>query len=111
MTIDQLVALFLSLGGVGTLVAALVNALKTVGVVKDGQAQTFSLGFNLVGLVALFALGLFAPDADLAGIDATAAQVAQLLTIVVGLVVQLGGSKIAHSVLKGAPVIGKTFTQ
>ena len=110
MSIEQLVTLLLSLGGVGTLVAAIVNALKSAGVVKDGQAQTFVLGFNLLGLVVLFVLGIFAPSTDLSQLDSTAAQVAQLLTIVVGLVVQFGGSKLAHGAFKGIPVIGKSFS-
>lgn len=110
MSIEQLVTLLLSLGGVGTLVAAIVNALKTSGVVKDGQAPTFVLGFNLLGLVILFLVGLFAPATDLTQLDSTAAQVAQLLTIVVGLLVQFGGSKLAHGTFKGVPVIGKSFS-
>lgn len=110
MTLDQLFALFVSLAGTGSLIGAIVNALKSFGVVADGQAGTWSLGLNLAGLVALFVLGVFAPTADIKDIDGVAAQIAQLLTIAVGLFVQLGGAKLAHSLLKGVPVVGKSFS-
>lgn len=110
MTLDQLFALFVSLAGTGSLIAAIVNALKTFGVVADGQAPQWSLGLNLIGLVVLFAIGLFAPTADIQGLDGIAAQVAQILSLVLGLVVQLGGAKWAHGLLKGTPVVGKSFS-
>lgn len=110
MSLDQFVALFVSLFGTGTLIAAVVNALKTVGVVADGKAPVWSLGLNLLGLVVLFLIGLFAPTADIKGLDGIAGQVAQLLTIAVGLFVQLGGAKWAHGLLKGTPIVGKSFS-
>jgi len=110
MTLDQLFVVFASLLGTGGLIGAIVNALKTVGAVTDGQAPQWSLGLNVAGLVALFLIGVVAPTTDIKALDGVAGEVAKLLTIAVGLFVQLGGAKIAHGLLKGVPVIGKSFS-
>lgn len=101
---------FLKLAGFATLVTVLINVGKTLGWVKDGAAPNISLGFNLVGLVALYALRLFRPDADMGYIDGVLGTLAQIVTLVAGLVVQLGASKLAHKAVQGTPVIGKSFS-
>lgn len=75
---NALLVLFGSLGGVGALVAALVNVGKTVGLVKDGQAPTVSTGLNLVGLVVVFVLGVVAPE-KIAGVSQYAGQFSEVL--------------------------------
>jgi len=106
---EDFLSTFGSLGGVGALIAAIVNVLKTTGLVKDGQAPTWVVGFNLLGMILLFALGIFQPNADIAGMDETAGQLAVVLFTVFGFVWQLISSKVAHSALKGAPVLGKSY--
>ena len=108
--VAQLFAIFVSLGGFGSLIAGIVNVLKLFKVVSDGQSATWSTGLNLLGVVGLFLLGIFAPAADIAGLDATAGQVAQLLTVAAGLVFQLWASRKTHEQLRGVPVIGKSFS-
>lgn len=110
MDIQALVAQLVALAGFGALVAAVVNALKFFGIVKDGQAPAYTGALNLAGLVALFALKVFAPAADMANLDGIAGQIAQLLTVAFGLFVQLGGSKAAHEALKGAPLFGFSYS-
>jgi len=110
MDLLSLATQFLSLAGVGLLVAVLINVGKTAGLVKDGTAPTWSLGINLAGLVALFVLKVFAPQVDVSNLDSVAGQVAQILTIAVGLFVQLGGSRLGHELVKNIPLIGKSFT-
>lgn len=110
MDINTLVAQLVALAGVGTLIAVLVNLGKQVGIVKDGQAPIASTALNLAALVGLFLLKVFKPETDPTQLDAVAAQVAQLLTLVFGLFVQLGGAKLGHELLKGVPVVGKSFS-
>lgn len=110
MEINALVLQLAALAGFGALVAAIVNIGKQVGIVKDGQAPVFSTGINIIGLVVLFALKVFAPDVSVEGLDATAAQIAQFLTVAFGLFVQLGGARFAHDALRGVPVIGKSYS-
>lgn len=108
MDIQSLVALLLTLGGFGALSAVLVNVGKYFKLVADGTAPTWAAGINLVGLAVLYYLKVRFPDLNLAGVDANVGQVAQLLTVVLSLLVQLGGAKLAHKTLRGVFVIGKS---
>ena len=110
MDIANLLAQFLALAGVGALVAFVVNALKQFGVVKDGDAQNWATLFNLAGLVALFLLKVFVPSADIGKLDGIAAALAQIGVLVLGLVVQMGGSKLAHASARGVWLIGKSYS-
>lgn len=107
---EELVKLFLSLVGVGSLIAVTVNVLKKVGWVKDGDAPTWSLGLNLVGMVALFIVKTFFPSVDIGSVDQIAGTIAQVLALLVGLVLQLLSSKATHTAIKGVPLIGKSYT-
>lgn len=107
---ENLVALFGSLVGVGALIAALINVGKVAGWVKDGTAPTWSTGLNLLGLLILFVLGLFKPDVDLVYADQVAGQVANIMLMVTGLVVQLLSSRATHSALKGTKVLGASYS-
>lgn len=109
--VPDLVALLFSLSGVGLLVTAIVNALKKTGLVKDGQSGWFVTGFNLAGLGVLYFLKLFAPEFDLPGADAIASQLAQILTLIVGLGSQIGFSQLWHGVLKrlALPLVSTSF--
>jgi hypothetical protein len=108
--LPELVAQFLALGGVAAVIALLINVGKRAGWIKDGQATSASLLLNLVGLVGLGLLRVFAPDFDIAGLDGIAAQIAEAGTILLGLVWQLFISRQTHEQVKGVPVIGKSFT-
>lgn len=107
-----LVIKFLAMGGVAAAVAAIVNVLKTLGVVQDGQAPTASLLLNLAGLVAMVLVGVFAPATDLGGLDETARGVAAVLIALLNLATQLGVSRLVHDkALKGMAVVGKSHAQ
>jgi hypothetical protein len=109
MDFNSLVAQFGALAGFAALVAAIINILKSAGLVKPGQAQTYSAILNLVGLIVLLSLKIFQPQADVAYLDGQAAQIANVLIVVAGYVVQLGGAKLMHLLLTGTPVVGKSF--
>lgn len=110
MDLNALVIQLAALAGLGALIAALVNVGKQIGLVKDGTAQAWSTGLNLAALVGLFALNFFAPNADIAQLDGLAGQLAQWLTISAGLFVQLKGAQAGHAVLRGVPLIGKSYS-
>lgn len=111
MELQDLFVGWTSLMGFAALIAVIVNVLKAVGVVKDGTAQTWSAGLNLAGLIAMFVLRIFRPDFDLAGIDEQAAQLANVVTVLLAYITQLLSSKLAHIAVKTIPVIGKSYSQ
>lgn len=102
---------FAALAGTAALIAALVNASKTIGWVADGQAPKVSLVLNALGFVGLLTLRLFRPEVNVEQLDGYAAEIATFLVGLVGLVGQVGGTKVWHLLFKGLPVIGKSYTE
>ncbi len=105
---NELTTLLLSLAGFGALIGFVVNLLKYLGVVKDGQAKTWVTFFNLVLLVALFVtqqIGI-----DLSAFDGFAAVIAEIGVLIMGLLVQGVGSKAYHTAMRGVPLLGKSLS-
>ncbi len=97
---------FVALVGVAALVAALINAGKQLGVVKDGTATSWSLYLNLFFFAVFVALKIFKPEVDISSLDQTAATIASVVVGILGIVVQMGASRVANAALRGAPIIG-----
>jgi hypothetical protein len=111
MDFQSMISQFGALAGFAALVAVLVNAGKQFGLVKDGTAQNWVAGLNLAGLAALISLRVFMPEVDISALDSQAAQIAVLLAVVAAYLGEMGLSKLAHNLLKGVPVIGKSFSK
>jgi hypothetical protein len=103
---------FASLVGVSKLVAALVNLLKLTGLVKDGTANKWAAGMNLVAFITLVLLGVFRPDLTMSILDGFAGQIAMVILFVLGFIVQITGSQSTHDALKAArvPLLGASFS-
>lgn len=110
MGFEGLLAQWLGLAGIAALIAVLINVGKLAGVVKDGQAQTWSAGLNLAGLIALFVLRIFKPDFDIGIIDEQAAALANAAVVIIGYITQLLSSKLAHLAFKNVPMLGTSFS-
>jgi len=110
MEITSIFTQFAALSGVSALIAAVINILKTLSIVKDGEAQIYSLLLNFLALAGLIGLNLFSPQTDIAALDIQAEKLAELLLIVFAYTTQLGISKLSHKIFKSAPFIGKSYT-
>lgn len=104
---------FASLIGVSKLIAAVINLLKTIGVVKDGTSAKWAAALNLLAFIALVLLGVFRPDLTMELLDGYAGQIAAILLFVLGFISQIVGSQSAHVALSNArvPLIGKSFSK
>lgn len=104
---------FASLMGVSKLIAAVINLLKTIGVVKDGTSAKWAAALNLLAFIALVLLGVFRPDLTTELLDGYAGQIAAILLFVLGFISQIVGSQSAHVALSNArvPLIGKSFSK
>jgi hypothetical protein len=107
---DSVLLIYASLIGFGALVSFLVGLFKIFGWVKDGTADKWVAGLNLVGLVAVFVLGTFFPQIDLKALDANIASLVGVLSIILAYVTTLLGSKLTYFATRGLPVIGKSFS-
>lgn len=104
------IATFTALVGFPALVAAIVNILKVLGVVVDGDASKWVAGFNVLGLILVLVTRTFFPALAFEALDAQLGGMALFLTTILSFVVQMGVSKSAHESLKGLPVVGKSFS-
>ncbi len=106
---ENLIVQFSTLAGVAALVAALVNVFKIFGM-PDGSAPKVSAGLSLAAFIALVALKIFAPSADVAALDGQAADLAKLALYALGFFVQMGLPAQFHELFKGGsvPLIGKS---
>jgi len=108
---EELLLQFSGLVGFAALVTFLVNAFKTVGWVKDGQAQNWVAGLNLLGLASLLAINVFNPELDVTAIDAEIGEFTQVAMVVFAYIFQMLSSRVSYLAVKNVPVIGKSNSQ
>ena len=99
-----LVIQYASLAGFSALVAVLINVGKTLHIVADGTSEKWAASLNLLGLIVLIILRLYVPSLATEQIDGMAGQVATILIVVLGFVVQLYTSSDVHAVLANAEI-------
>lgn len=109
MNFGELAAQWSALVGMAALIAVIINVLKLTGLVKDGNAQTWSAGLNLAGMSALFILKVVDPEIDLGKADELAGGFAQVAMLIIGYVSQLLASKATHLAVRNVPFIGTSL--
>ncbi len=106
MDFTELLTQWSALVGTAALIAVVINLLKLLGVVKDGDAQTWSAALNLLGLAALFLLKVIRPDIDPGQVDQQLEGLAKIALLIIGYITQLLTSKTTHLAVKNVPLIG-----
>lgn len=107
---EEVVVLVVALTGFAALISFIINALKVFGVVKEDTALTWITGANLLLTLVVYGFKLFRPDFDFETIDPIAQEIATVGTFILTFVLQLLSSKMTHTVVRGTPVIGKSFS-
>lgn len=107
---DQTVTEVLALLGFAAFISLVVNILKFFGVVKDGTADKWVAGFNLVGILALYFVRLFLPTFDPLPIDNVLAQIAAVGGFILSYLTMIFGSKITYKAVRGLPMVGKSHS-
>jgi len=110
MEIQNIFTLVLGMAGLGAFISALVNIGKVAGIVKNNTAKTWVAGLNLLAVIVIYALQVKGLEFQVAQVDATFAQLAQITLLVAQLMVQYGGSALWHQLLKGVALVGKSFS-
>lgn len=107
---DTYLQVLAGLVGFSALLATLINFLKSINLVKDGQAKYYSVGANLLVLVLLVVNDTFGLGVNLVEVDGFMAQAGEIVTKLFELFVMLGGSKLTHNLVRGLPVLGKSHS-
>lgn len=102
--LQSLIIQLAALGGLAAFIAVVVDWLKKLGLVKDGQAPVWVTGFNLIALVVLFfAVNIL--KIDVTKYDQLFGNVAQILVLFLSLVGQVGVSRVTHATFDGVNII------
>jgi hypothetical protein len=108
--LSEVLVIFATLLGFSALVSFLVNTGKFFGIVKDGDADKWVAGLNLIGVLALYAVKLFIPDFDPVPIDAAMQEIAAVGVFIFGYLSMIFGSRVTYGLTKGLPIVGKSFS-
>jgi hypothetical protein len=99
VSLDVVSRIAASMVGLQLLIGLLIDVLKWAGVVTDGTAGRWSAALNLLGVAGVaVALGI-SPAFDFGTLDARFVVVAQFAGLLFAYVVQVAGTKSAHSLL------------
>lgn len=116
MEFVELLALLKTFGGllgVAALVTVLINIGKIFKVVKDGTADKWNQGAQLLIALILFIWGLVSPDTlDLGKVDAFAQEVADLGILIVPIIpILIKWGTAVYGWIKGLPILGYSNTK
>ncbi len=94
--LDTVLTIAGSMLGAQALISLLIDVLKYVDVIGDGNAGKWSAGLNLLGLAGIaVALGLY-PSFNFPKLDAQLVVIAQFGSLLFGYIVQIAGTRLAH---------------
>lgn len=100
LTLDELVAVAVTLVGLQLLLSFVIDLLKYVGVVDDGTAGKWSAAFNLLTLIGAAVYLQYFPTFDIHALDDQLLNIAKLLIYVFAFVTQMIGTKRVHALSK-----------
>lgn len=104
---EDVLAVLAGLGGLGGFISILVNVLKRFGVVLDGTADMWVKGLNLLAFIGVSVVYFLNVPVDWGGVNS----VLVFGTTLLGFVVQLLGSRVTYTAVKGMPVIGFSHSE
>lgn len=105
--LEQIIAILAGMTALGAAISALVNVLKAVGLVKDGDAEKWVQGFNLVAFLGVTIFVILGKPV----LWDTLNEYLEVAVVILGYLIQILGSKLAYPLLKGTPLIGYSHEQ
>jgi hypothetical protein len=100
LTFENITAVLVALVGWPAFVALVIDVLKWRGVVDDGTAPKWNLGFNLAGFVAVGVLLGFFPQVNIAGLDAVLLNYVNIAAYIFTVIVQMFSANGFHALYK-----------
>lgn len=109
--LEDLAATIKTLAGFALLGAAVLNAGKYLGWIKDGQSKEYTLIYQAVLFTGVLVAQLTGRSDLVPIFDEQAGAFALLINSVLAFALQLYGARLAHEqILAGFPLIGKSFS-
>ena len=105
--LEEILAIIAGMAGLGAFVSMLINLLKAIGLVQDGQADKAFKVADLVIFVIVTVIYLTKAPVDWALVD----EWLVLLTALLGYVVSVFSGKFTHDTIKGTPLIGYSYSE
>lgn len=105
--LEEILKLIAGMAGLGAFVSMLINLLKAVGLVKDGQADKAFKIADLIVFVIVMVIYLTKTPVDWAQVD----EWLVLLTALLGYVVSVFSGEFTHDTIKGTPLIGYSYSE
>jgi len=97
LPLEQAFQVFGVLVGLPFVIGLIIDVLKLVGVVTPGTSGIWSAGFNLAAILGLAVLFKYAPAFDVNTWDAQLLELAKAVVLIITWIVQLFGTKGAHT--------------
>lgn len=104
--LEEILTIIAGLAGLGGFISILVNVLKQLKIIQDGQAEIWFQIFNLVVFIAVAVVYFLRVEIDWSMVD----EWLNLFTFLLGYIVQILGGKLMHETIKGTPVIGYSYS-
>lgn len=104
--VTEILAIIAGLTALGAVVSMLINILKMVGVIKDGDSERWVQVANLIVFLVVATLYILKTPVNWGGVN----QLLEVIGVILGYLVQILGSKITYPLVKHTPVIGFTYS-
>ena len=103
--LEEILMIIAGMAGLGAFVSMLVNLLKAIGLIKDGQGDKAFKIADLIVFVAVTVVYLLKVQVDWAQVN----EWLVLLTALLGYVVSVFSGEFTHETIKGTPLIGYSY--
>lgn len=94
--LDVVLVIAAGMLGFQTLVSLLIDVLKYIGAIRDGNAGKWSAGLNLLGLAGIAVALALNPNFNFPKLDAQLLIIAQFGSLLFAYIVQIAGSRQVH---------------
>jgi hypothetical protein len=111
LTLDNILLVLGALVGWPAFVALVIDVLKWRGVVDDGTAPKWNLGFNLAGFLGVGILLGFFPQIDIAGWDAVVLNYVNIAAYIFTIIVQMFSATGFHALYKKTNIKAISFSK
>ena len=103
--LENILMIVAGLAGLGAFVSILINVLKKIGVIKDGNSEQWYQGISLFVFLAVAVVYFLKVPVVWSDVN----EWLKLLTFILGYVIQILGGQLTYRTIKGTPLLGFSY--